>query len=489
MDDFYRNLVCSLPDIVYQVDDGGRFTYLNDSVRALGYSKKELLGQHFGVLIEPRSHQTVNVIAYLSQSDVKSTAVQPQFFNERRTGKRITKHLLVHLKCKQRRKSPILEFRDGEVFATGLYEPEMKGGNFLGTVGVIRESADGQDSTRSIVRIERYYNLLMEYSMELISVIAHDGTILFISKSSYRNLGYEPFDLIGENIMDLIHKDDAWHLTNIFTEKVDYGSDIQEIVFRLKHADSRWRYHETSIMPVRDLNKKHTMCYILHSSDITKRKEAESASEKRELFYRSLLLTSPDAIAVFDNEGDIILINEQGAKLLGSSRYDLIGVPYTSLFLDENKKIAEDVIARVIHSEMVRDFQFILRRMDGTFIPVEASFSAIKNGTDKVEGYLSVFRDISKRRKFEDERKRLEEELLGVIIGRLSDREIELLKLITEGYLWPDQKRDIGKIMDALPGTLDQFVNRIKKKMGMSDIDKIASIAALYFSWADTGNK
>ena len=65
-------------------------------------------------------------------------------------------------------------------------------------------------------------------------------------------------------------------------------------------------------------------------------------------------------------------------------------------------------------------------------------------------------------------------------MNRLSEREKELLRYLTKGYMWPDQKREIGKLMDVLPGTLDKFMARIKNKLELNDINKILTITSHY---------
>ncbi|MBN1533729.1 MAG: PAS domain-containing protein [Spirochaetes bacterium] len=483
MDDFYRNLIWSLPDIVYQIDADGRFVYLNDSIRKIGYSPDELRGLHFGTIVEPRSDETINRTAYLSKMLETKSAGEKNFFNERRTGKRITKRLPVLLKCRQESTSSPAEFKEGVVYATGLYEPQSRGGAFIGTVGVIREFDDTALTATSLARIERYYRLLVEYSSELIAIIAHDGSVLYLSKSSIRNLGYEPFDLIGENITELIHPEDVNLLKKTFIGNSNFSEELYDLELRIRTADGRWKFFNSSFLPIFDTDGKNVMCYVQHCNDISRRKDIEMALMKREKLYKTLLYTSPDAIALFDSVGDIMMINERGAVLLGGSRYDLIGTSYSTLIVDEESKAINTMIRSMIEQGIYNDFQFTLCTLDGRRLPAEASFSCLKDDEGSLEGFLSVFRDITLRRETEEQRKRLEEELLSIIIGRLSEREIELLQIIFRGYHWPEQKREMGKMMDALPGTLDQFVTRIKKKMGMNDIEKIASISARYFNW------
>jgi PAS domain S-box-containing protein len=54
----YRFLVQNSPDVVFQIDSEGRFTYLGETIeRMTGHGPAELVGQHFSVIVDPGSHE------------------------------------------------------------------------------------------------------------------------------------------------------------------------------------------------------------------------------------------------------------------------------------------------------------------------------------------------------------------------------------------------------------------------------------------------
>jgi PAS domain S-box-containing protein len=58
----YRFLVQNSPDIVFQIDDQGRFTYLGETIeRITGFGPSELVGQHFSTIIDPGSHEEAGI--------------------------------------------------------------------------------------------------------------------------------------------------------------------------------------------------------------------------------------------------------------------------------------------------------------------------------------------------------------------------------------------------------------------------------------------
>ena len=470
MENFYKDLIDYLPDIVYQEDEKGAFKYVNDSVRRLGYDPEELIGKHFSSFIEAASEgEPIDRDELLSRK-VKGAR---KVVNERRTGRRITKKLDVNLI--PRDGSPRVT---AQLFSTGYFNNPEGGKKFSGTIGIVREAADR--SGKVMAQIERYYRLISDNSSETTFIIAHDGTILSVSESARKNFGLVPFDLIGENLEDFVHEDDQIILRGVLGGKIRGGRKVE---FRLKGPQKQWFSCESSVSPIEDAKDGCTVCYILNMLDVTPRKVFELAQERRERIYRTLLRVSPDAIVLFDLEGDIIMANDRASEIVGMPREDIIGMHYLELLSDDQKSAANQIRDDLLRDGFALNRTLELVRPDGRDVPLECGMSSVRAPKGAVEGYLVIFRDVTVKRKAEMEKKKLEDSLLQIIVNRLSDREIELLNILHSGLSWPEDKKEVGIRMNALPGTLDQFVYRIRKKMEITDMDTVVKIVALRFGW------
>gem|GEM_PF-4105577 len=169
----FRSLVMTVPDIVYRIDSEGRFTFLNDAVQRLGYSREDLLGQHFSEIMLPGEAARVSREAVLPGLLGKegNGAASPKLFDERRTGERRTTELEVRLLPKQG-SSPLRgvlrSLSDStvvaEVSSSGLYSSPTGRGTpvFLGSVGVIRDITERKAAQMELERhreeLERLVN-------------------------------------------------------------------------------------------------------------------------------------------------------------------------------------------------------------------------------------------------------------------------------------------------------------------------------------------
>jgi PAS domain S-box-containing protein len=96
----YMNLLQAIPDIVYSLDEEGRFTYLNDAAKSLGLEPGQFIGKHFTELIEPEDVGKVSRHIFLPEFKGKTMGAElaPKLFDERRTGQRMTRNLELRLR-------------------------------------------------------------------------------------------------------------------------------------------------------------------------------------------------------------------------------------------------------------------------------------------------------------------------------------------------------------------------------------------------------
>lgn len=359
--DYYGELIRALPDIVYRLDTQGNFTYLNDSISHLGYTPEQLLGEHFTNIIHPDDVERIQRSKVLLRYRGRKTAPgAPLLFDERRTGNRITRKLNVRLIKKIIDRE--IAYTEGEVIAIGLYSDNGEGRTYVGTVGLIRDINEIKSVTRALSLTEKHYKLLMENISEIISIIAHDGTILYGSDSIHRILGYSSIDLIGENIFEFIHSDDRDAFRALIKQKSE--SRIPgRIEYRFKDSEGSWRLFDSNLKEI--LDKRHKpMCFIMNSRDISywRQSTEELADEKK---YRQIIENTFDIVYRIDTEGRIIDINEAFLQESGYHRKDIIGSSFMMMLYPDDTSIALEAFEKNEQEEFSR-FEIRVKKKDGS---------------------------------------------------------------------------------------------------------------------------
>lgn len=134
--------------------------------------------------------------------------------------------------------------------------------------------------------------------------------------------------------------------------------------------------------------------------DVTEKKDAEASLRASEDRYRTLVDHATDALLLHDRDGVVVDVNRQACEALGYTRDELIGM--SPLAFDPQVK-REDIVGmlqRLDAGETIA-FDSVHVRKDGTQFPVEVRIRPF--WVDGVRFGLSLSRDISKRKRAEEE--------------------------------------------------------------------------------------
>lgn len=136
---------------------------------------------------------------------------------------------------------------------------------------------------------------------------------------------------------------------------------------------------------------------------------------KYELFSMSLshlsdLIVSNmrDSIALMDKNGRILEVNEGFKELVGIDKDKALGTEVQDMFVEDFERLMIKVKQNVKNSSerLSDDIELHARRIDGRMIPVTLSISPVSQKNGEIEGYIIVFKDISKRKKIEKDLKK-----------------------------------------------------------------------------------
>jgi PAS domain S-box-containing protein len=138
---------------------------------------------------------------------------------------------------------------------------------------------------------------------------------------------------------------------------------------------------------------------------IAERQARERAEEK----FHGLLESAPDAIVIIDPTGRIAMLNAQAASLFGYPRAELLGqtvevlVPHAYRRLHPERRASYVQAPRIRHS-MAAGVELFGLKQDGTEFPAEISLSPMETPEGRM--VIAVVRDVTYRRRLEEERAR-----------------------------------------------------------------------------------
>ena len=124
--------------------------------------------------------------------------------------------------------------------------------------------------------------------------------------------------------------------------------------------------------------------------------------------YQNLVENANDIIFTVDRTDCLTSLNKAGERILGYSRKEAEGLPLTQLLPAEWKSKANEAVhsASLGESHPVREWEIVSK--EGSRTPVEVSLQAIRKSGKRV-GLLGIARDISDRKRAEEEMLRAKE--------------------------------------------------------------------------------
>ena len=236
-----------------------------------------------------------------------------------------------------------------------------------------------------------------------------------LTNSVWRNenfqtlFGYraEELDPTIESWTNCIHPEDRDRLKAGIRQAIDSGEQLWSDHYRFRRKDGTYAevedrgfiHREASGRPVRIIGAMQ---------DISKRKRTDEALRRSELKYRRLYASLMDAFVSVDMTGRITEFNQTYAALLGYSEEELLRLTYVDITPERWHSLERDLLDNQI---LVRGYSDIYekeyRRKNGTVFPVEMRTFLIRDSNDRPEGMWAIVRDISERKRVENERLRL----------------------------------------------------------------------------------
>ena len=176
---------------------------------------------------------------------------------------------------------------------------------------------------------------------------------------------------------------------------------------------------------------------LKEAEDYAKRIEAEGELKRSEERLKIIFQFAPDALYLNDIKGNFVDGNKAAEELTGYKREELIGKNFLRIKMLSSDQIPKEaaLLAKNALRKATGPDEFILQRKDGTHISVE-----IRTFPVKIENQIIVLcsaRDITERKKAEEELRRSQESLAEAQrIGRMSNWDLDLVK---NEFRWSDE--------------------------------------------------
>jgi len=383
-------------DIIAKLDKHGRWAFLNDAAcQFYGKPREGLLGTDSRAFIHPE--------------DLEPTA---EAIRDARAGKELA-----------------TGFANRQVTPMGIRVVEWNGyplfdeeGRYAGIQITGRDITERQQMEDALRESEEQYRAIFQQAADSILLIdAETGAFVQFNDRAHQSLGYtrEEFEKLKIPDIEVIESPDevAKHLERIVKKEADTFETKQ----RTKSGEIRNIEVRSKAISIRG---KDLIQAIWH--DITARKQMEEAVRESEGRYRLLAENTSDLIWTMDLGLRYTYMSPSVERMRGYSAEEIVGTTVAETMTPASLEVARKTLLEELALEREKDQKVPSRKpdpfrsrklelemycKDGSTIWTEMNMTFLREPDGRPVGILGVTRDISQRKRAEEEREKLNAEL------------------------------------------------------------------------------
>jgi sigma-B regulation protein RsbU (phosphoserine phosphatase) len=265
---------------------------------------------------------------------------------------------------------------------------------------------------KATLQAQEKYRSIFENSISGIFQTSPEGRYLNVNPALARIYGYGSTEELMSRISDIarllyVDPNRRGEFVRLMQEQ-DVVKDFESQIYR---KDGTVIWIAENARAVRNHNGQIEY-YEGMVEDITARKEAEEKLRFSETRFRTVWQNSNDGMRLTDEQGTVLAVNHAYCQIVGLPAEELVGRPFTTAYKDTEDASAmmqtyqEHFAARKVDTQLERHVTFrsgktVDFEMSNTFIDVEEGRAL----------FLSVFRDITRRKAAEERERQINAEL------------------------------------------------------------------------------
>jgi PAS domain S-box-containing protein len=295
-------------------------------------------------------------------------------------------------------------------------------GEIVGAASIAHDISRQVAAQDELRRSEGRYRQILESAHEGIWHVNPGMITDYANPSLARMLGYTVEELLGHPLSDFLDSErlsDAWESMR---RQGDGNGERLEQTFR--HRDGSEVLTLVSVNEVLDDAGKH-IGNLAIVTDVTEQRVAEEHLREAEEFLAGLSASMEEGLLVLGVDGRVATLNRAAERSLGYSAAELagrtlcgaLGCGRDELRICTARHCRLTEVGSSPSAVRIDDAAFVCK--DGTRLAVDLSAAPLGDEHDGFSGRVVVFRDISERRRSEEQAQRELEEMSW--IGRVRD--------------------------------------------------------------------
>ncbi|PLS82597.1 MAG: hypothetical protein CYG60_24115 [Actinobacteria bacterium] len=319
-----------------------------------------------------------------------------------------------------------------------------RGGRMVAGAAVFYDVTEQKRAEEALRESEERFRATFEQAAVGIAHVGVDGRWLRVNQKLCDIVGYKQGELLEHTFQHITHPEDLDADLEQVGRLLDGKIDTYSMEKRYVRRDGSTVWVDLTVSLVREQSGEPAYL-IAVVEDIDERKSVERALRESEERFRLIAENANDLIAMTDLEGRYTYVSPSHEAILGYSAEALLGTSPLEL-------VHSDDVAGLSDWKDTAQIRFRARKADGSWIWMDgSSYTVTWRGEPHVVG---IVRDVTERKRAEEEIRRLNESLERRVRERTAQLEEKgatlntILNGLTEGVLATDVE---GRVVFANP--------------------------------------
>jgi PAS domain S-box-containing protein/putative nucleotidyltransferase with HDIG domain len=279
-----------------------------------------------------------------------------------------------------------------------------------------------KEAEDALLQSEERFRALIEGARDAIAVIDPKGKVTYASPSSRGMSASSIESVMTMSLLERVHPDDVGNVTGIFESLLSSpDGTVVDVELRYRRDDESW-----GVIEVRGTNHVHDpkiSGIVVNYRDISERREVEKAYRESESRYRLLVENVSDVIWSVNMRSKGVVFSPSVTRLLGYTLEEAQAIKMKEVVSPTSFPKAMMSFSNLLGKQgngsdgrsSSTQVEIELMRKDGSFVWVDISVTLLRDGEGQPAELFGVIRDITQRKKVEEDLRTSEEYFRALI--------------------------------------------------------------------------
>lgn len=263
-----------------------------------------------------------------------------------------------------------------------------------------QQITERKNAERILQNNQKYTRLLIESSLDMICATDNQGNITEFNAAAQQTFGYKLDEVLGKHV-SILYANPAERTNITEQELLEREIYIGEVLNVKKNGKKFVAFLSASVLKNEEGEVVGAMGV---SRDISESKKAEQELRDSEERYRAIYNQAYIGIATISLQGQFLQVNEQLCSILGYSTEELCQKVFIDLTAPEDMKLTITYWDKFLKGEIEKatiEKKYVHK--SGKIVYTNLTISMVKDSKGNLSHFISVFQDITERRKAEKE--------------------------------------------------------------------------------------